>query len=284
MDVIRITRFFRCNAVRFAFFIALLLLIDISAWAQGDLLIFPKRIVFEGRNRVEQVILSNTGKEPATYSISFIQYRMNELGEFFAITEPDLGQHFATPFLRVFPRRVELAPGESQTVKVQVVNPEKMEDGEYRSHLYFRAEKNIIPLGQDNEVKDSTAISVKLEVVFGISIATIIRKGKSNTSASISGMEYTHDADSNHFLEFDINREGNMSTYGAITINFNSRDNKKFEVAKARGLAVYTPGNVRKVKMQLLKPDGIDFCTGEFEVIYTADESKTIIAEAELKL
>lgn len=281
---IKETRFFSFNAIRFAFFIALFLSVDISVLAQGDLLIFPKRIVFEGRNRIEQVILSNTGKEPATYIISFVQYRMNESGEFVAITEPELGQHFATPFLRVFPRRVELAPGESQTVKVQVINTEKMEDGEYRSHLYFRAEKNNKPLGQDNEVKDSTRITVKLDAVFGISIATIIRKGKSNTFTSISGLEYTHDTDANHFLKFDINREGNMSTYGAITINFISRENKKFEVGKAKGLAVYTPGNVRKVKMQLQKPDGIDFGTGKFEVIYTADESKTIIAEAGLKL
>jgi hypothetical protein len=272
------------NQIKFIIFIAIFLSINTISLAQGDLLIFPKRIVFEGRNRVEQVILSNTGKEPATYNISFIQYRMTETGEFVAITEPELGQHFATPFLRVYPRSVDLAPGESQTVKVQVIDAEKMEDGEYRSHLYFRAEKNNNPLGQDNEVKDSNTISVKLEAVFGISIATIIRKGKSNTFTSISGLEYTHDADANHFLKFDINREGNMSTYGAITINFISRENKKFEVGKAKGLAVYTPGNVRKVKMQLQEPDGIDFSTGKFEVIYTADESKTIIAEARLEL
>ncbi|MDP3916363.1 MAG: molecular chaperone [Bacteroidota bacterium] len=284
MDGIKETRFFSFNAVRFAFFITLFLSIDSSALAQGDLLIFPKRIVFEGRNRIEQVILSNTGKEPATYNISFLDYKMTESGEFVAITEPELGQHFATPFLRVYPRSVDLAPGESQTVKVQVINAEKMEEGECRSHLYFRAEKNNNPLGQDNEVKDSNTITVKLEAVFGISIATIVRKGKSNTSASISGLEYTYDADANHFLKFDINREGNMSTYGAITIYFISRDNKKFEVGKAGGLAVYTPGKVRKVKMQVQKPDGTYFRAGKFEVVYTADESKTIIAQARLEL
>jgi P pilus assembly chaperone PapD len=82
MDVKRNTRFFSCNAVRSVFFIALFLSINISVSAQGDLLIFPKRIVFEGRNRIEQVILSNTGKDSATYNISFVQYRMNDFGEF----------------------------------------------------------------------------------------------------------------------------------------------------------------------------------------------------------
>lgn len=270
--------------VRSVFFIAIILSIETGAFAQGDLLIFPKRLVFEGRNRVEQVILSNTGKDSSTYNISFVEYRMTETGEFKAITEPDFGQQFATPFLRVFPRRVYLAPGESQTVKVQVINTDKMEDGEYRSHLYFRAEKNNKPLGQKNQVTDSKSISVKLEAVFGISIATIVRKGQPNTVASISGLEYTHDGDANHFLNFNINREGNMSTYGDITINYISSEGKKFEVGKAKGLAVYTPGNVRKVKMQIQKPEGVDFNAGKFEVVYTVNESKKAIAEADLEL
>ncbi|NOR75116.1 MAG: hypothetical protein GQ525_08140 [Draconibacterium sp.] len=177
-----------------------------------------------------------------------------------------------------------MAPGESQTVKVQKYNTDKMEDGEYRSHLYFRAEKNNTPLGEDNEVKASSTISVKLEAVYGISIATIIRKGASNTDISVSEPTYNNDGVSNHFLNFNINRTGNMSSYGDITVNYISPENTIYEVGKVKGLAVYTPGNVRKVKMQLQKPESIDFIGGKFKVIYTVNESNTIIAEAELQL
>lgn len=284
MNVTKEASFFSCNTVRFVFLFAFFYSIAACALAQGDLLIFPKRIVFEGRDRVEQVILSNTGKESAIYNISFVEYKMTETGDFVRITEPDSGQRFATPFLRVYPRRVELAPGESQTVKVQLFNTEKLEEGEYRSHLYFRAEKNNKPLGQENDIKDSNTVSVKLEAVFGISIATIIRKGESNTVASISGLEFTNDEDSNLFLIFNINRSGNMSTYGDIAVNYISGENKKYEVARAQGLAVYTPGNVRKVKMLLQKQDGVNFSTGKFEVVYTENEKKELIAEAEIKL
>ena len=284
MDVKKEACFFSNNSVRFLFFIVLTLLFNTVVFAQGNLLIFPKRIVFEGRKRVEQIILSNTGRDSATYNISFIQYRMNELGKFEPITEPDLGQRFATPFLRVFPRRVTLAPGESQTVKVQVINTDKMENGEYRSHLYFRADRNNKPLGNDSEVKESTTISVKLKAVFGISIATIIRKGTSNNVASISDAEYSIDEKSNPFLSFKINRKGNMSTYGDITINYISTENKLYKVGMVRGVAVYTPGNVRKVKMQLQKPKSINFNGGKFIVVYTANESKKVIAETEFQL
>lgn len=275
--------YYSCNFNQniFIIFIAIFLSINTSSFAQGDLLIFPKRIVFEGRNRVEQITLVNSGKDSATYNISFLEYKMTESGEFVAITEPELGQHFAVPFLRVFPRRVNLAPGESQTVKVQMINTDKMEEGEYRSHLYFRAEKNNKPLGQEKNSIDATTISVKLEAVFGISIATIIRKGTSNTTASLSNVEYSSDEESNSFLIFAINRNGNMSIYGDITIIYTASNNIAYEVGKAKGLAVYTPGYVRKVKMQLQKPEGINFSGGKFKVVYTVNESKKVITEAE---
>ena len=209
---------------------------------------------------------------------------MTESGDFERVTEADSEQRFATPFLRVFPRSVDLAPGESQTVKVQVVNTDKLKEGEYRSHLYFRAEKNNSPLGQDKVGENSETVTVMLEAVFGISIATIIRNGENNTAASISGIEYSNDEDSNHFLLFNINRTGDMSTYGDIRVNYISNKDKIYEVGRANGLAVYTPGNVRKIKMQIQKPNGIDFSTGKFEVVYTENEKKDIIAEAELKL
>ncbi|NOR75117.1 MAG: hypothetical protein GQ525_08145 [Draconibacterium sp.] len=76
MDEKKETCFLSCTSVRFVFLIALFLSIDISVFAQGDLLIFPKRIELEGRKRVEQIILANTGKDTAIYNISFKQYRM----------------------------------------------------------------------------------------------------------------------------------------------------------------------------------------------------------------
>ena len=264
-------------------FIGSLLLSINTTSAQGDLLIYPKRIVFDGGTRVKQLILSNIGKDTAIYNVSFLQYRMNENGGFKAITTPDVGQYFATPYLRVFPRKVTLAPNESQIVKVQLTKSTKLKEGEYRSHLYFRAKKNNNPLGKKEKVVDSTSISVKLEAVFGISIATIIKKGTSNTITTISNLFYEKDQELNHFINFNLNRTGNMSTYGDIHINYVSLDNTIVEVAKVKGVAVYTPGKVRKIKIQLKTPKGITFTGGKFKVAYTANESKEILADAELQ-
>lgn len=252
--------------------------------AQGDLVIFPKRVVFEEKNRIQQINLANTGKDTAVYNMSFVEFRMTELGNFEEITVPDLGQQFATPYLRVYPRQVTLAPNESQTVKVQLINSNKLQDGEYRSHLYFRAVKTTKPLGQEESTDKAAGLSVKIEAVFGISIANIIRKGESNTSVTLSGLHYEDKKDLGGFLNFDINRVGNMSSYGDITVNYISPKNKSYEVGKIKGVGVYTPGTLRKNIIALQKPKEINFEGGKFKVIYTENEDKAVLAEKELDL
>lgn len=110
--------------------------------AQGDLLIFPKRVVFDARKKTEIINLTNTGKDTATYNISFIRIRMNENGSFETITEPDNGQFFADPFIRYYPRTVKLAPRESQVVKLQLKKTNALLPGEYRSHCISEPNKH----------------------------------------------------------------------------------------------------------------------------------------------
>lgn len=254
--------------------------------AQGDLMIFPKRLVLDDINKVQDINLANIGKDTAMYDVSFIQYRMNALGGFELITEPDSNQHFATPYLRLFPRRVILAPNESQLVKVQLVRTNELITGEYRSHLYFRQVINKKPLGnKENATADkATGVSVSLTPVYGISIPCIIRKGESNTSVSITDLEYENIGDSLSYIKMNIHRAGNMSTYGDITVSYVDGNNKTVEVGKTQGVSVYTPGLVRKCKMELKKMVGIDYSKGKIKVVYSTEDSRKILAEAELVL
>lgn len=251
-----------------------------------DLLIFPKRAVFEGRKRVQTFNLSNTGKDTAVYNISYIQYRMDENGGFEKITEPDSGQFFADPYLRYFPRRVILAPGESQVVKIQLTKTNELVTGrEYRSHLYFRAVPEIKPLEEEEIQRDTTSISVKLIAVYGISIANIIRRGESTTKVSLSNLSFETFNDTIPLIKMEFNRTGNMSCYGYIVVNYISPGGKTTEVGKIQGFAVYTPGELRKCKIELKKIEGVDYSKGKLRVIYSTQGFKSIkLAEAELIL
>lgn len=101
-----------CKSKSFMFLLAGLFgfasLFPIDGFAQGNLLITPRRAVFEGSKRSIDLNLANTGQDTATYSISLVQIRMKEDGGFETITEPDQGQRFADSFVRFFHARLHL--------------------------------------------------------------------------------------------------------------------------------------------------------------------------------
>ena len=257
-----------------------------SLKAQGDLMVFPKRIVFEGNKRTNELNLANIGKDTARYNISFVQYRMNEDGSFTEITVPDQGQNFADKFLRYYPRSVVLAPKESQVIKVQLTKTNLLKPGEYRSHIYFRANPNIKPLGEEDKVKDTTAVSVRLIPIFGITIPAIIRVGENNTKVSLSGLNFTFVNDTIPTLQVTFNRTGNMSAYGDLSVLYVSPQGKKTEVGRANGIGVYTPNALRRFQLQLAKTTGVNFHEGKLVATYLSqnDAKPEKYAEAELPL
>lgn len=266
------------------FFSTLFLFAD--GFSQGDLLITPRRIVFEGNRNSVDLNLANSGKDSATYNISLVQIRMTENGGFETITEPDSGQLFADKNIRYFPRSVTLGPNEAQVVKVQVVRLNQLTPGEYRSHFYFRAVPKPKPLGEAEAKKDSSSISVVLTPIFGITIPVIIRVGESTAKVNISELKLRMVNDTIPNLSISFNRSGNMSVYGDLAVDYVSKQGKVTRVGIANGLAVYTPNKRRKFQLNLNKLPGVDYHSGTLKVIYSApsDVKPMRYAEAELPL
>jgi hypothetical protein len=269
--------------------IILLLLIPIlslsmPSMAQGDLLITPKRVVFEGNKQKETLNLANMGKDTATYSISFLHYNMQEDGSFIIIENPDSGQMFADPYLRIFPRKITLAPGEPQVIMLQCRRKTDMPAGEYRSHLYFRAEKNNKPLGTKNSVVDTTLVSVQLIPVYGLSIPVIIRSGAVNASAALSNLRLDIGQGMEQILTLTINRTGNISIYGDITIEYSPAQGKPYEIGAINGVGVYTNINKRSIAVKLNNTSGKPLTTGKLKVQYISNgETKRVVyAEEEM--
>ncbi len=255
--------------------------------AQGNLLITPRRVVFEGNRRSMDLNLANIGNDTATYAISLIQIKMTEEGGFESITEPEVGQRFASPYLRYFPRTVTLGPNETQTVKLQLVRSSTLEPGEYRSHLYFRAVPKEKPLGEEEEiVADPSSIAVKLTPIFGITIPAIIRVGQPSVNVTISEPELRFENDTTPRLGIVFHRSGDYSAYGDITVNHVSPQGTVTKVGIANGVAVYTPNATRRFEIPLINTRGIDLSAGRLEITFSApsDVKPEMFAEAVLIL
>lgn len=241
-----------------------------TAFSQGNLLITPRRVVFEGRTRSFDLNLANIGSDTARYAISFQQVRMKDDGTFEIITEPDPGQKFADPYVRIFPRSVTLGPNEAQTVKLQLFQTGELQPGEYRSHLYFRATQDVKPLGEEEKVTDTTALTVRLIPVFGISIPVIIRIGESDAKVTLSDLSLSFPENKDPVLSFTFNRTGNMSVYGDIAVDHVSPSGVSTRVGIANGVAVYTPNPLRRFQLTLRRADGVDYKAGKVMVTYSA--------------
>lgn len=257
-----------------------------SAFAQGNLIITPKRVVFEGSKQKEELNLVNMGKEAATYTITFTQRNMKEDGSFEIINQPDSGQMFADPFLRVFPRQVSLAPGEAQVIVLQFRKKPEMIAGEYRSHLTFRHEKEYQPLGMENSANDSTLLNVQLIPKFGISIPVIIRTGEVQATVSLDNIKLNLQPDLPKTLSVTINRTGNSSVYGNIMVDYQPARGKPIQVGGSKSLAVYTNINKRNVLIKLAFPPGTPINSGKLIVSFTspADTSFEVYAKEEIQL
>ncbi|CAM4139708.1 molecular chaperone [Gillisia hiemivivida] len=253
----------------------------IATYAQGDLMVMPKRLVFEGSERSQEINLANTGSDTAVYAISFINYKMTESGNFEQVEEPEDGQRFATDFLRYFPRRVVLAPKEAQTVRVQLTRTGNLEPGEYRSHVYFRAVEEQIALGAE-EAEDSEGISINIKTVFGISIPVIIREGESTTAINLTDITLDTEAE-NPKLSLVINRSGNMSVYGNLTATHIALDGTETEVGMVKGVSVYTPNSKRSFSFELRNAAEVDLSKGKLNITYKTEDGK-VLGESQFNL
>jgi len=255
--------------------------LSLNSFAQGDLLITPSRIVFDGKQQKKEINLVNTGKDTAIYSISFVEKKMKEDGSFENTGNEESGLMFAEPYIRVFPRTVTLAPGEAQVIMLQCKRKKDMLAGEYRSHLYFRAEKDSKPLGMENTTIDSKLMSVQLTPIYGLTIPVIIRSGKVNGISTLSNLKLGTKKDNEQFLKLTINRTGNISTYGNITVEFIPASGKPYQVAAVNGVGVYTNINKRNMDIKLDESSGKSLSGGKLKVQYINNVNNKPVLYAE---
>jgi hypothetical protein len=218
--------------------------------------------------------------------VSMVQMRMKEDGSFEQISSPDSGQMFADKYFRFFPRTVALPPGQSQVIKMQLAKTSGMASGEYRSHIYFRSTPKEKPLGDEEIVKDTTAVTVRMIPVFGITIPAIIRVGECSARVTLNDLVFEMFNDTLPRLKVKFIRSGNISVFGDIKVKYTSPEGKVSQVAEIKGVAVYTPNILRTFQCNLDKTRGVDYRKGKLTITYTTPEDVKAVklAEAELLL
>ena len=261
-----------------------------NAFAAGQLMVTPTRIVFEGNDRTKQVNLVNNGSETGRFRISFVRRNMTADGDFEDVPENEAGM-YSDEIVRFSPRQVTLPPGQAQTVRLMLRKKRNTQDGEYRSHMLFQtlpdpATSDINKLSN----KNTESLSVELIPIIGITIPVIVRQGNVSSTVSLSNFELkqANTVKADKTLSLKINRQGNGSAYGDIRVYFTPAEGgETVALGLINGVAVYTPLASRSVDIRLQIPAGLNLSKGELHITYLEpgkDETTGLLAESRLAI
>lgn len=271
-------------------FSILLALPDTGAYCAGGLAVAPMRITFEGRHRNHEITLRNNDVETQVYRLSLIEMDMPEEGPLQILEKPEENRKSAKKMIRFSPRQVTLRPGQVQIVRVRVRRPAGLEDSEYRSHLLFQ---NVPQVGnrieRQLESQPTVGLQVNIVPVFGVAIPIIVRQGALNAEVALSDLQLTPATtarSAEKILSLLMERSGNRSVYGDLTVVHTLAGGGAVEVGRVNGVSVYTPGNRRRISIRLMPPPGRSLSAGTLSVVYRAkaEEGGELFADASIRL
>ena len=253
----------------------------LPAYAVGDLLVAPTRVVMNGSAGAE-VVLSNIGAQPATYRVTLELRRMNAQGELEDVTEAEANaaEKAALEMIRYAPRRITLPPDQPQSIRITARPGADLPDGEYRVHMSFRAIPEANPI-TEGPATAPTGVVVQLIPVYGVTIPIIIRKGQLQAQAAIFNPHVVRSGEGSA-LTLDMSRSGNRSIYGELDV---FAPGSKDAVYTARGVAIYPELTARTLELPLA-PDQAARLHGplRFEYRETPENGGKLIAAVEATL
>jgi fimbrial chaperone protein len=237
--------------------------------AIADLLVIPTRLTFEARERTEQVTLINTGTETRTYKLEWLEQKQTEGLNYTILPESALEQFdIASPYIRFSPRRVRLAPGESQMVKLLLRRKADMNGPEYRSHLKFTA----LPPETDNEPSDgsgSPGMSIKFNVLTSYAIPVVITNSNAELDLTVSQMKFSRINDKKYpgNLGFTVEKQVARGVFGNMTLFFRAVGADTYvPVGYLNGVNMFHES--KKISSTIAWSEKIDIQNGELKLVY----------------
>lgn len=174
----------------------------------------PTALYIDSRTRTGVLTLHNPGTLPEEITIEFaFGYPQTDTAGNLSVPvtrEPAAGEPSAMGWMRAFPRRLVLQPGQRQIVRVMVEPPADLPDGEYWARVLVSSRGGQPPIEQtQGEVR------LQLDVATTLVMAANFRKGDVGTGVEVAAEEARRAADG-VTLQLDLRRTGNAAFLGRM--------------------------------------------------------------------
>lgn len=262
--------------------------------------ITPKRIAFDHTRRNATVFILNQGTEASTVDIALIDRVMLPDGQIVPADTPgavaqssNARLKSAHDLVQISPRRVLLAPGKGQTVRLRLSTLPEGDNSEYRTHLTV----TTLPPRDTGATAEAAAaggaagqLSFQVTAVYGLSIPVIVRPSSPDARAAIEGahLEFRDISPDGRappirtaILALDLVRQGPTSLFGNFEVRPTVAKKGEEPIGLARGVGVYPEVDRRTVRIPLVRTPSV----GEhLEVTFTDDDTAPgkVLAKASL--
>lgn len=255
-------------------------LVPAAAFANSaEMTMLPTRVVLDDNQRWATVIVKNTGDATGDFRVDLGDRKMRDDGAVVRYSAGETPQYSASPLVHAAPASMTLKPGQTQEIHIIMHAPGKpMEPGEYRTHLQVHLTHPNVdqPTAGPHE-----GVVVHAEIV--LSIPILVRLGAPSLSMSIDQQKLTHDPKGTPVVEFNLVRNGNISSMGDFSVTCAAGNAPARVIKSMPGQAVYRPLPQRHVSLPLDEtPAGISLSTCRLTVIYAEqkDAGGKVLAQA----
>ena len=261
-----------------------------SVGGMGDINLYPRRVVIQGRQRTAQVGLFNRTANEGDYEVDITEMVMTPEGRLVAldqVEDPALVAKVksAKDMIRWSPKRLSLGGSESQTIRLMARPSPDLAPGEYRAHFLAISRPDVAAGGMtiDEAVsgRQANGIGVTIKPRFGISIPVIVRVGETTLDLGIENPRVVTLPDGRRALSLKLTREGTRSAYGDVRVLRTGSDEP---LVVARGVGIYPEIDARDVLLPFTLAEGVaPLSSGEkLKVVFVDDdyEPGAVLAEA----
>ncbi|HEX6037865.1 hypothetical protein [Longimicrobium sp.] len=174
----------------------------------------PTALYIDSRTRTGVLTLHNPGTLPEEITIEFaFGYPVTDTAGNLTVPvtrEPAAGEPSAMGWMRAFPRRLVLQPGQRQLVRVMVEPPADLPDGEYWARVLVSSRGGQPPIEQTQG-----DVRLQLDVATTLVMAANFRKGSVRTGLEFTAESARRETDGVH-LQLDLRRTGNAAFLGRM--------------------------------------------------------------------
>ena len=176
--------------------------------------VWPTTVFIDSRTRTATLTLSNTGLRPEEIEIdfSFGVPIADELGSVRVVFLDSTGiaQRSIVDYVRAFPRRMRLEPGQTQVVRLLVQPPEGLPDGEYWGRVMVASVGGQPPIQQQQG-----NVTMEITVRTVIAVGLYYRQGQTETSLAVDSARATL-GEGLASLYLHMDRGGNAAFLGRV--------------------------------------------------------------------